>query len=102
MITALIIGNPEAQAKVYRVQVGAFQIYANAQDRYNLLKKTTPSHLLDHLRIEKIGKFYKVKVGKTEESEKAINLLLALQTHCPDAFVVPDETKPESYSQAKG
>jgi hypothetical protein len=92
-IAALIIVSSEAQAKVYSVQVGAFQIYANAQDRYNLLKKTTPSHLLDQLRIERKGKLYKVKVGKTEDSEKATNLLLALEDSWPDAFVVPEETK---------
>lgn len=92
-IASLIIVSSEAQAKVYSVQVGAFQIYANAQDRYNLLKKTTPSHLLNQLRIERKGKLYKVKVGKTEDSEKATNLLLALEDSWPDAFVVSEETK---------
>jgi hypothetical protein len=73
LIVVLSIGLREVQAKVYSGQVGAFQIQKNAQVCSTLFK-TTKSDLSDHLRIERQGPFYKVKVGKLEDPEKEIRI----------------------------
>ncbi|MEW6187824.1 MAG: SPOR domain-containing protein [Thermodesulfobacteriota bacterium] len=94
LIAVLLVGPQEVQAKVYSVQVGAFQILANAQACLHLFK-TTRSNVSDQLRIEKQGRLYKVKVGKIEDPEKAMILLLALKADWPGAFIVPGETPSE-------
>jgi hypothetical protein len=94
LIAVLSVGPRGVQAKVYSVQVGAFQIQKNAQ-ACSTLFKTTKSDLSDHLRIERQGPFYKVKVGKLGDPEKAMALLRAIKAHWPEAFMVSEETKPE-------
>jgi hypothetical protein len=42
---------------------------------------------LDHLRIEKTGKAYVVKVGKLDDLEQARTLLSAITPFSPDAFI---------------
>jgi hypothetical protein len=44
-------------------------------------------NLLDHLRIEKTGKAYVVKVGKLDDLEQALTLLSAVTPLFPDAFI---------------
>jgi hypothetical protein len=93
LLATVLLGGREVGAKIYSVQVGAYQVKQNAENQFSLLKKSVPLDLQDHLRIEKTGKGYKVKIGKTEDPEKALNLLLALRPYSPDAFVVPDQER---------
>jgi hypothetical protein len=84
---AILLGGQEVWAKIYSVQIGVFQKFENAQKQFNLLKKSLPSNVSNHLRIEKIGKDYAIKAGKFDDLEQALTLLSALKDHAPDAFI---------------
>jgi hypothetical protein len=87
LLLGVLLGNQTVWAKIYSVQLGVFQKYSNADRQFNQLKKSLPSNLSDHLRVEKTGKDYIIKVGKLEELEQAVNLLTALKDYYPDAFI---------------
>ena len=96
LFLAVLLGGQEIWAKAYSVQIGAFQKYQNAQRQFRLLNKSMPSNLLDHLRIEKIGKNYVVKVGIFDDQEQALTLLSALKPLSPDAFIWQGDLSPEN------
>ncbi len=85
-LAVLLIGQ-QVWAKVYSVQIGVFQKVQNAQQQFKRLEKSLPTNLLDHLRIEKTGKGYIVKVGKFSDLEQAQTLLSAITPLSPDAFI---------------
>lgn len=87
ILITVLLGGQEVWAKIYSVQVGAFQKYQNAQRQFKWFKKSVPSHLTEYLRIEKTGHEYVIKVGKLEDPEQAQKLLSALKEHSPDAFI---------------
>ncbi len=87
LFLAVLLSGQEVRAGVYSVQIGAFQKVQNAQRQVKLLEKSLPMNLLDHLRIEKTGKAYIVKVGKFSDLEQAQTLLSALTPLSPDAFI---------------
>jgi hypothetical protein len=87
IFVAVLLCGQELWAKIYSVQIGVFQNSQNAQHQFILLKKSLPSNLLDHLRIEKTGKAYVVKVGKLDDLEQALTLLSAVTPLFPDAFI---------------
>ncbi|MBI4767097.1 MAG: SPOR domain-containing protein [Deltaproteobacteria bacterium] len=93
---AVLLGGQEVWAKIYSVQIGAFQKYQNAQRQFKQFEKSVPSNLSDYLRIEKKGHEYVLKVGKLDEPEKALNLLSALKEHSPDAFVWKGDWVPKN------
>ncbi len=86
-LIAVLLGGQEVWAKIYSVQIGAFQQYQNAQRKFKQFKKSVPAHLTDYLRIEKTGHDYIIRVGKLDNLEQALKLLSALKEHSPDAFI---------------
>ena len=101
LFLAVLLSGQEVWAKIYSVQIGAFQKIQNAQQQVKLLKKSVPLNLLDHLRIEKTGKAYVVKVGKLDDLEQAQTLLSALTPYSPDAFIWKGDLIPEQILKTK-
>jgi hypothetical protein len=93
---AILLGGQEVWSKIYSVQIGFFQKFENAQKQFNLLKKSLPSNLSNHLRIEKTGKDYAIKVGKFDDLEQALTLLSDLKDHSPDAFIKQGDWIPKN------
>jgi hypothetical protein len=86
LIAVLLVGQ-EVGAKIYSIQLGAFQKYQNALKQFKQFQKSVSSNLSDYLRIEKTGPDYVIKVGKLDDLDQALNLLSALKEHSPDAFI---------------
>ncbi len=94
-LMATLLGGEEVWAKIYSIQLGVFQNYQNAQRQFKQFKKLLPPHLSNHLRIEKSGDDYTIKVGKLDDREQALNLLAALKDHAPGAFIRQGEWIPQ-------
>ena len=64
-----------ASQLIYTIQAGSFLLIDNAQEQFNFLVQLINEKEIDHLRIEKIGKFYSVRLGKFDkryEAEKSL------------------------------
>jgi hypothetical protein len=96
-----ILGVQEVWAEVYSVQTGIFKNLNNAQKQFEQIQKSVSSNFLDHLRIEKYGKLYTVRIGKLDNQEKALGLLSALKPISPDAFVWKGDFIPENILKLK-
>ena len=96
LFLAILFWSQGSWAKIYSIQTGSFQNNQNARQHFILLKKTLPSGLSDHLRIEKKEKTYVVKVGKLDDLEQALSLLAALKPFAPDAFIWKGEYNKEN------
>lgn len=68
--------------RLYRVQVGVFRVFENAQKRGNELKKQN----IDTI-IKKKNGYYKVQIGAFKDKENAETLLKEVQTIHKDAFM---------------
>jgi tetratricopeptide (TPR) repeat protein len=55
----------------YTIQIGSFNSLAVAHKQFNSIVQRLNENELDNLRIEKIGKFYSVRLGKFDESASA-------------------------------
>jgi len=96
-----LLGCQEVWAGIYSVQTGSFEKLKNARWQFGLIQKSLNSNLLDHLRIEKNGKLYAVRIGKLDNQEKALDLLSVLKPIFPDAFVWKGDYFPEKIFQFK-
>jgi tetratricopeptide (TPR) repeat protein len=56
---------------VYSIQTGSFTDLSSAEKQFNLLKKGLKGKDADFLRVEKIGKFYSVRIGKFDDRSSA-------------------------------
>ncbi len=60
---------------VYTIQVGSFANENDARESYGSVSDQLDESQLDHLRIEKIGRFYAVRIGNFENQETAKEFL---------------------------
>jgi hypothetical protein len=91
----------EVRAEVYSVQTGIFEKLKNARWQFGFIQKSLNSNLLDHLRIEKSGKLYAVRIGKLENQEQALDLLSTLIPIFSDAFIWKGDFIPENVLELK-
>jgi tetratricopeptide (TPR) repeat protein len=74
--------------KFYTVAVSSFTKAAPAEEQFNVLAQKLRGTNQDHLRIEKIGRFYSVRVGKFSGHAAAKELLRKINRIFPKAIVV--------------
>ena len=75
-----------ASLTVYTVQTGSFIHRADAQKQFNFIVQGLPEKDLDYLRIEKIGKYYSVRIGMFEDRVNADTFLQAMKSWIPTAL----------------
>jgi tetratricopeptide (TPR) repeat protein len=80
---------------VYTVQTGSFSDLASAEKQFNLLKQGLQDGTYDSLRIEKIGKFYSVRLGRFNGQSPADKMLSAVKKHIGNAIVMKAYYKEE-------
>jgi len=71
-------GNSYARESAYTIQTGSFLELAPAEKQFDLLKKGLKDEGIDYLRVEKIGRYYSVRLGKFKnkaEAEKSLYLV---------------------------
>ncbi len=70
--------NSYAKESAYTIQSGSFLELAPAEKQFDLLKKGLKDENIDYLRVEKIGRYYSVRLGKFKnkaEAEKSLHLV---------------------------
>ncbi len=80
---------------VYTIQTASFVSPEAAESKYNSIVRSLKPHQLDNLRIEKIGKYYAVRLGKFEEQAAADIFLKTIKSVHPTAVVMDAYIKSE-------
>jgi len=60
-----------APESIYTIQTGSFQNIGQARNQYDSLMQRFKDNEIDYLRIEKIGKFHSVRLGKFDKRDEA-------------------------------
>ena len=83
-------------AQLYHtISISSFSSIAPAEKQFESISKKLQEQELDHLRIEKIGKFYCVRLGKFDDRSGADKLLDAVKSNLPGATVMKAYIKDE-------
>ena len=72
---------------IYTIQTGSFSDIKPAQNQFDSIVQGLNEKQLDYLRIEKIGNFYSVRLGKFEDNAVAEKFLEGVKPHFPTAIV---------------
>ena len=79
----------------HTIQVGSFTAVAKAQKKYASIEKKLSEEECDHLRIEKIGKFYTVRLGKFDDFKVAEKFLQTVKPSVRNATLMKAYIKDE-------
>ena len=83
-------------ARLYHtISVSSFQNIAPAERQFESIAKKIQGQELDHLRIEKIGKFYCVRLGQFDDRAGAEKFLNTVKNKLPGATVMKAYIKDE-------
>ncbi len=83
--TGHISDNPQ---KIYTIQTGSFLTFARAQKEFNFLMEELTLQDCSFLRVERIGSFYTVRLGKFENYGSAENFIKTVAPHMPEAMIL--------------
>jgi hypothetical protein len=72
----------------YTIQIGSFATLARAQTEFASVMQKLIDSEPDYVRIEKIGKYHAVRIGKFEEYMLAESYLSTVKTHFESAFII--------------
>lgn len=72
----------------YTVQTGSFIVPDNAQKQFDSLKRKLDENELDYIRIEKVNKYYIVRLGKFENKSAAKNIFQVVKSQFPSAIIL--------------
>jgi len=71
----------------YTVQTASFLDMDDARRHYNSVIKRINEEKLDHLRIEKIGDYFSVRIGKFDDQFNADKLFHSIKYHFPSSII---------------
>jgi peptidyl-prolyl cis-trans isomerase C len=80
--------NSYAIQAVYTIQTGSFESIDDAHKQFSSIVQELNDIRLDNLRIEKIGDFYSVRLGKFKAYSKAEQLNKAITPHFSQSYVL--------------
>jgi hypothetical protein len=81
--------------KIYTIQTGSFIDIERAHKKFESLMRGLKKYESDHLRIEKIGKYYVVRIGKFEDYSSIKKALKAVKSRIPKAIILKAYLKKE-------
>jgi len=84
-----------ASQLIYTIQSGSFVNEADAQKQFDSLKQGLSEKGLDYLRIEKIGKYYSVRIGNYGNRDSAEQYLKAMGPQLSAALITKAYIKDE-------
>ena len=90
--------NDDTPQKIYTIQMGSFLTLDRAQNEFNSLMGALTNKYRSFLRVEKIGKFYTVRIGEFESYRNAENFIESaplniLKTNIIKAFLKYDRLR---------
>jgi hypothetical protein len=72
----------------YTIQTGSYIEAVNARNKFKSINKFLIDEMLDNLRIDKIGKYYSVRLGKFEDRSAAEKILQSNKHHLDEAIIL--------------
>jgi tetratricopeptide (TPR) repeat protein len=90
-----IINKESTLQIIYTIQAGSFLKIERAQKQFNSIIQYLNEKDLNYLRIEKIGKYYTLRLGKFDDHASADKLLKSIRSHLPSALVMKAYFKKE-------
>jgi cell division protein FtsN len=85
----------DEHTEYFTIQVGSYSGIRAAEKRYQDLASTLNDKEGDYLRIERVGSYYTVRLGRFDSREAAEDLLAQLQDVLPEAMVLQAFIKDE-------
>ncbi len=87
--------NSYASESIYTIQTGSFISIAPTQKQFDSIVQGLNEKELDYLRIEKIGKFYSLRLGKFEDHATAKKFFQAIKPQLSTAIIMKAYIKDE-------
>jgi cell division protein FtsN len=91
-VTEKTIPLPPSQAdsteSIFTIQAGSFINIADAAKQFDAVAYVLDEKKLDYLRIEKVGKYYSVRIGKFKDYATAEKLLQAIKPRLSPAIIL--------------
>jgi len=94
-INKAITDNQNVYHTIHTIQIGSFIKIERAQKQLDFIAQRLDEKKLDYLRIEKIGKFYSIRLGKFEDPFDAEKFLQSIKPHLPTAITMKANIKDE-------
>jgi len=91
----LKVDDQYASRLVYTIQIGSQLKIADAQRQFNYLLRSLNEKKRDLLRIEKIGKYYTLRIGRFENYKTAKNFLQEMPPQLSEAIILKAHIKNE-------
>ena len=79
----------------HTIQISSFSSVPDAQEQFDSIVNKLDETQLDNLRIEKIGKFYSVRLGKFMDNTSAERFFMTIKPKLPNAAVMKAYIKKE-------
>ena len=73
---------------IYTIQIGSHSTFARAQNEFDSIMEVLTKEYCSFLRVEKVGSFYTVRLGKFEKYINAENLIKSAPPHMPNAKIL--------------
>jgi tetratricopeptide (TPR) repeat protein len=80
---------------IYTVQAASFHALESAKQTFENLIQSLDKKNRDHVRIEKIGKFYSLRLGRFKNHASAEKFFNSVKSHLPSAMVMKAYYKEE-------
>jgi peptidyl-prolyl cis-trans isomerase C len=87
--------NSYAIQTIYTIQAGSFKIIDDAQKQFDSIVEKTNKETLDNLRIEKIGDYFSVRIGKFESYSIALKSMQKIKSQLSNAIIITAYIKDE-------
>ena len=84
-----------ASQGIYTIQTGSFLLIERARKQFTSVEKILNEKELDHLRIEKVGKYYSVRLGKFLDYASADGFLQVLAPQITNNIILKANIKDE-------
>jgi hypothetical protein len=96
------IDNQNVYHTIYTIQTGSFVKVERAQKQFDSIASLLNQRELDYLRIEKIGKYYSVRVGNFNDYAIAEKFLQSNERHLSTAVILNAYLKDERIIRSYG
>lgn len=78
----------QTHRKFFTIQTGSFTDGVRAIEEFNLISQRLYEDELDYLRIERIGEYYTVRLGRFKDKKTAEGFLKGVIDRLPDSIIV--------------
>jgi len=102
----IIVNNNQYEYQIiYTIQTGSFPDIKAAEREFDFIEQTLEENQLDYLRIEKVGIFYAVRIGKFKDYTTADKFIRIIQPQRSTAIIlkayIKDERIIKLYNESK-